>query len=112
MSVTVRNVITSMRLMSSVDWIKFFENVSPVDALLCANSNFAAMDFSTRDSYRHAIEELARGSVHTEIEVTRSAIQKAQAAGDGEQRGPEQDPGYYLLSRGRLAFERSEERRV
>ena len=57
MSVTVRNVITSMRLMSSVDWPKFFESVSLVDAVLRANSNFAAMDFPTRDSYRHAIEE-------------------------------------------------------
>jgi cyclic beta-1,2-glucan synthetase len=106
MSVTVRNVITSMRLISTVDWKKFFEGVSLVDTVLRANSNFAAMDFSTRDSYRHAIEELARGSAHTEIEVARSAIQKAQAAGGGEQNGPEQDPGYYLLSKGRLAFEK------
>ena len=105
-SVTVRNVITSMRLMSSVDWTKFFESVSLVDAVLRANGNFAAMDFSSRDSYRHAIEELARGSAHTEIEVARSAIQKAQAAEASEQNGPEQDPGYYLLSKGRLVFEK------
>ena len=106
MNVTVRNVITSMRLMSSVDWIKFFESVSLVDAILRAKSNFAAMDFSTRDSYRHAIEELARGSTHSEIEVARCAIQNAQAAEDSEQDSPERDPGYYLLSRGRLALEK------
>lgn len=106
MSVTVRNVITSMRLMSSVDWTKFFESVSLIDGVLRANSNFAAMDFPTRDSYRHAIEQLARGSAHTEIEVTRSAIQQAQAARDGKQNTPEQDPGYYLLSKGRPAFEK------
>ena len=72
MSVTVRNVVTSMRLMSSVDWTKFFESVSLVDEELRVKSNFAAMDFSTRDSYRHAIEELARGSAHTEIEIART----------------------------------------
>ena len=106
MSVTVRNVITSMRLMSSVDWTKFFESVSLVDAELRAHSNFAAMDFPTRDSYRHAIEELARGSSSSETEVARSVIQKIQTAGNGEQNSPEQDPGYYLLSKGRVAFEK------
>ena len=106
MSVTVRNVITSMRLMSSVDWPKFFENVSLVDAALRAKSNFAAMDFPTRDSYRHAIEELARGSSHTEIEIAQMAVHNAQAAGDSDQDGPLHDPGYYLVSKGRLAFEK------
>src|SRR5207253_6685182 len=36
MNVTVRNVITSMRLMSAVDWAEFFESVSHVDAVLRA----------------------------------------------------------------------------
>ena len=62
MNVTVRNVITSMRLISAVDWAEFFESVSHVDAVLRADSDFAAMDFPTRDRYRDAIEELARGS--------------------------------------------------
>ena len=106
MNVTVRNVITSMRLMSTVDWTEFFERVSVVDTVLRAGSNFAAMDFQTRDRYRHAIEELARGSAHAEIEVARRALQRAQAGGDGEQNAPCRDPGYYLISKGRLAFEK------
>lgn len=110
MNVTVRNVITSMRLMSAVDWTEFFESISLVDAVLRAESNFAAMDFPTRDRYRHAIEELARGSGHSEIEVARRALLAAKHAG-GEPFGGnatvrrEQDPGYYLISRGRRAFE-------
>ncbi len=60
MNVTVRNIITSMRLMSAVDWADFFESVSVVDARLRAESGFAAMDFATRDSYRHAIGEASR----------------------------------------------------
>ena len=111
MNVTVRNVITSMRFMSAVDWAEFFESVSQVDAVLRANSNFAAMDFPTRDRYRHAIEELARGSGHTEIEVARLAIAAAERAApegpsrDGATVRREQDPGYYLISRGRHAVE-------
>ena len=58
--VTVRNVITSMRLVSAINWAELFESVSPVDAILRGASDFAAMDFPTRDLYRRAIEELAR----------------------------------------------------
>jgi len=44
-NVTVRNIITSMRLLSDVDWPEFFESVSLVDEALRAGSDFAAMDF-------------------------------------------------------------------
>ena len=33
-NVTVRNVITSMRLVSMINWAEFFESVSPVDAIM------------------------------------------------------------------------------
>ena len=110
-NVTVRNVITSMRLMSAVDWAELFESVSLVDAALRAGSDFAAMDFPTRDQYRHAIEDLARGSGLPELEVTRRAILATERAGHGrgscgDAISPEQDPGYFLISRGRRAFER------
>src|SRR5580692_2382064 len=39
-NVTVRNVITSMRLLSDVDWPEFFESVSLVDELLRSKSGF------------------------------------------------------------------------
>jgi cyclic beta-1,2-glucan glucanotransferase len=110
MNVTVRNVITSMRLMSAVDWAELFESVSLVDAALREASDFSDLDFPTRDRYRHAIEELARGSKHSELEVARRAIIAAERAAsepthDGSVRR-EQDPGYYLISSGRRVFER------
>jgi cyclic beta-1,2-glucan synthetase len=111
MNVTVRNVITSMRLMSAVDWADFFESVSAVDAVLRAASDFVTMDFITRDRYRHAIEELARGSRHTEIEVAQRAIDSARGAaseepnGDGVKARREHHPGFYLISEGRHALE-------
>src|ERR1700737_3758567 len=60
MTVTVRNIITSMRLTSAFDWQTFFESVSLVDEILRNGGIFAEMDFATRDYYRHAIEELSR----------------------------------------------------
>jgi cyclic beta-1,2-glucan synthetase len=78
MNVTVRNVITSMRLISAFDWAEFFESVSLVDAILWSDTGFAAPDFVTRDRYRRAIEELSRRSPHDEREVARRAVAHAK----------------------------------
>ena len=110
-NVTVRNIITSMRLISDLDWAELFENVSLVDETLRSGSDFAGMDFPTRNLYRSAIEELARGSNLTEIEVARAALLAAsdperRAQHEGEGAGsPERDPGYHLIAGGRRAFE-------
>ena len=112
MNVTVRNVITSMRLVSAVDWAELFESVSLVDAALCAESDFGEMDFATRDRYRHAIEQLARGAKQTELEIARRALQAARRAAAEPEPGSDpddrrrQDPGYFLIAGGRQAFER------
>ncbi|MEO5973607.1 MAG: glycosyl transferase, partial [Ilumatobacteraceae bacterium] len=111
MNVTVRNVITSMRLISWFDWAQFVEGVGLVDSVLSARSSFGEMDFATRDRYRHAVEELARGSGLTEIEVATRAAQMAESASSSESDEPSSvarlsDPGYYLIADGRHAFER------
>ena len=99
-NVTVRNIITSMRLLSDVDWREFFESVSLVDEALRAGSDFGAMDFPSRDLYRRAIEQLARGSNRTELEIAQAALSAAGKAVAGR----ELDPGYYLIAAGRRAF--------
>ena len=110
MNVTVRNVITSMRLISWFDWAQFVESVSLVDEVLRSQSSFGDMDFATRDRYRHAIEDLAIGSGLTEVEVARRAAAMATAASAAEGIEPSLvarhgDPGYYLVSDGRIEFE-------
>jgi cyclic beta-1,2-glucan synthetase len=54
-NVSVRNVITSMRLISDIDWADLFESLSLIDKQLRVGSAFAAMDFPTRNLYRSAI---------------------------------------------------------
>ena len=76
-NVTVRNIITSMRMISDVDWSELFEDVSLVDDLLRSGSAFAEMDFPTRNLYRSAIEKLARGSKLTELEIAQAAVASA-----------------------------------
>ena len=114
-NVSVRNIITSMRLISEFDWQQFVESVSLVDEILRNDTNFASMDFPTRDIYRHAIEDLARGSNHSELEVARRVVRRVKQAASGTSDGAHDgdksnqdrlmEPGYYLISRGRPAFE-------
>ena len=130
-NITVRNIITSMRWVSSIDWTGFFEDLSLVDEVLRSVPGFAAMDFDTRDKYRGQIEELSRGSKKSELEVAREAVRLAREAAEENAGGsgpggsdgsapvprepsdrlaipdrPEEDPGYHLVSAGRLAFEK------
>ncbi|MGZ4792540.1 MAG: glucoamylase family protein, partial [Ilumatobacteraceae bacterium] len=111
MNVTVRNVITSMRLISWFDWAQFVESVSLVDEVLRERSRFGEMDFATRDSYRKAVEELSKGSGLSEIKVASKAADMADAAPTVEAIGAslaarQHDPGYYLIADGRAALER------
>jgi cyclic beta-1,2-glucan synthetase len=100
-NVTVRNIITSMRLMSDVDWAEFFESVSLVDEALNALGDFRAMEFATRNLYRNAIEKLARGTSLTELDIARRVIDLAAGASSPRPR----DPGFWLIAEGRTQLE-------
>ena len=104
---TVRNIITSMRHMSDVDWSEIFERVNLVDGVLAEGCAFGAMDFPTRNMYRSAIEELARGSKLSELEIARRAVQTGvQTGSEAPELDPRQtDPGYHLCAGGRVKFE-------
>ncbi len=111
-NVTVRNIITSMRLISAFDWRTFFESISLVDDVLKTNPVFAAMDFTSQDRYRHAIEELNKGSKHSELDITKHIILKIEKYKTEQQltgkpiEEKKTDPGYYLISTGRKALEK------
>ena len=76
-TVTVRNIINSLRLISDVDWTETVERMSLVNDVLATSGDFPEMDFATRNLYRSAVETLARGSNRTELEVARAAVEAA-----------------------------------
>jgi cyclic beta-1,2-glucan synthetase len=78
--VTVGNIISSMRLLSTMDWKDFFESISLIDPILAQDPSgeYSKMNFSTRDQYRHAIERLCRRSHFSEIAVANKALELAQ----------------------------------
>ena len=107
-SLTVRNIITSMRLISDVDWPTLVEQFSLVDAMFSQATRFDEMDFATRNLYRGAVETLARGSNLTETDVARSVLDQigqVQAQGVVDRNSPLLDPGHLLIGAGRGAFE-------
>lgn len=112
-NVTVRNVITSLRTIAETDWPELFESVSLVDMTLRQHPGFSAMDFVSRNLYRDAIEDLARHSDHSELELAERVLATAMAVpkADGDRISDAEirrrsDPGWHLLAEGRKVFER------
>ncbi|WP_240790304.1 GH36-type glycosyl hydrolase domain-containing protein [Rhodobacter sp. SY28-1] len=100
-NVTMRNIVTSMRLASEMDWADFFEEVSLVEARLRGHPTYPAMDFATRNRYRTEIEILAQHAPLTEGEVTDAALVLAAKGDTGFRR----DPGHWLIGEGRAELE-------
>jgi cyclic beta-1,2-glucan synthetase len=109
-NVTVRNIVTSLRVIAEVDWQILFESYCLVDDVLASGCAFHDMDFATRNLYRSAIEGLARRSDHDELEIARLAVAAAHAphpSSEPREQSRRSDPGYHLLAGGRLDFEAS-----
>jgi len=108
--VSVGHCITSMRLITALDWSDFFESASVVEAILLADpaGAYATMDAHSRDHYRHEVERLASRSGEAEPEVARRAVALAAAAGssDGDAASKRRRHiGYFLIDDGRQRLE-------
>ncbi len=111
--ISMGNCIASLRFLGANDWRTFVETHSMVEQVLRTDPAqvYAAMDFATRDRYRHVIEEIAKRSTWEEHEVASEAIRMARAsADDTEAISHDVTPrmahvGYYLIDRGRRALE-------
>ncbi|HVF49440.1 MAG TPA: glucoamylase family protein [Pyrinomonadaceae bacterium] len=101
--VTVGNIITSMRLLSTLDWRTFFESVSLVEPILAGEPAgiYPHMDFHTRDRYRHVIERISKRTKRTELEVARYSVSlAAQAHAASPHDAARAHVGYYLIDDG------------
>lgn len=105
--VTVGNIITSMRLLSTLDWRDFFETVSLIDPELAKDPAdvYSRMDFLTRDRYRHEIERVSKRTQQKEIDVARKAIALARAARESDQEPVQSHVGYFLIDEGLTRLE-------
>src|SRR4030095_16027354 len=100
--VTVGNIITSMRLLSTLDWKDFFETVSLIDPELAKDPAgvYSRMDFATRDRYRHVIERVSKRTGKSELEIAQNVLALAEEANDGNQNSARSHVGYFLIDAG------------
>jgi cellobiose phosphorylase len=102
----IGNTITSMRTLNMIDWADWFECVSLVEYTLRQDpaGAYQQSTLTTRDHYRHQIEQLSRQSSTSEMSIARRVIDLARAA---QQRGEQQAQhiGYSLIGPGRSTLE-------
>jgi cyclic beta-1,2-glucan synthetase len=102
---SISNSIGSLRFLSAMDWREFVEGMSTVEQILEEDPAgvYGEMSFSTRDQYRHVVEEIAKKSGHTENRVAREAISLAgqDAAGTKDDKRS-RHVGFYLIDEGVL----------
>jgi len=106
--VSISNSIGSLRLLGTLEWREFVEAMSVVERILRTDpcGAYAAMDFASRDRYRHVVEVVAKTSGLSEDAVASRAIELARAsailAGEHDRSA---HVGYYLIDWGRPDLE-------
>ncbi len=108
--VSISNSIGSLRSLSAIDWREFVESNAVVEKLLRQDPQcvYGAMEFATRDRYRHATERIAKEGCLTEAEVATKAIGLARASAAGKGRADRAaHVGFYLIEKGLPELERA-----
>ena len=116
--IMMANSIMSLRAIARLDWRTIVERQSVMEAALRDDPSgfYRQMTFTTRDRYRHAVEQVAKRTGRSEEMVARLAVDLARAsASDGAISGADaraNDPrrshvGYYLVDRGLADLERA-----
>jgi cyclic beta-1,2-glucan synthetase len=105
--VSIANVITSLRLCSTLDWRQYFESVSLVEGVLQRDpaAVYGNMDFLSRDRYRQAVEDLADGTGEGQLRAALRTVESARQAAETGVPGRAVHIGHHLIGRGRRDLE-------
>lgn len=106
-NVTMGNIIRSLREIDDTEWAVWVEEVSHVDRLLFAKTDYGNLDPGSRNKYRKQIERLARYSDRTELEIANIAVDLTeQARHSGEPQPHEPNVGGFLVGMHRKKLEK------
>src|SRR4029453_12818989 len=83
------------------------ERVSSVEQVLRRDpsGDYPRMDFHSRDSYRHAVEDLADPTGEAQVRVSLRAIESAREAAGRDPYARAAHVGYHLIGKGRAGLE-------
>lgn len=100
---TVAGCVSSLRTVETADWNDFVEQSSAVERLLRDDPPgvYRHLDFSTRDYYRRAVEEISRHASSQQYEVAEAALRLSEAADQSLDEPYRRHIGYYLIDEGR-----------
>ena len=109
--VSISNSIGSLRFLSAIDWREFVETISVVENILRQDPQdvYGAMEFATRDRYRHATERIAKERPPVpKWRWPQKAIELARASAAGKGSNDRAaHVGFYLIDKGLPELERA-----
>ena len=96
--VSISNSISSLRFLSTTDWREFVESTSIMEETLRQDAAgiYSAMDFDTRDYYRHVVENIAKKSNYSEQQVAEMLVQLTKESVQKNDDKRLSHIGYYL----------------
>ena len=107
---SISNTIAGLRFVGSNDWRDFVSAMSKVEHILAMDpiGAYKAMNFDTRDHYRHQVEAIAKRAKVSETTVAQIAVDLASTASAIEtihQSDCKRHVGYYLIDQGLALLE-------
>jgi len=105
--VSISNSINSLRILGTMNWREFVEQLSLVETTLRKDPSgfYGRMDFPTRDLYRHEVETLGKKSILSEEIIAQKILELAILGNDDDPTASH--VGYYLIGKGRKILEKS-----
>ncbi|TDT61306.1 GH36-type glycosyl hydrolase domain-containing protein [Fonticella tunisiensis] len=101
LKISIGNCITSLRLISALDFNEIFESLSHVEGILRKDPSgyYMEQDFESRNYYRRQVEKIAERYKVSEIQVARTALDCTLKYEDISKASSH--VGYYLAGKGR-----------
>ena len=99
---SIGSTIESLRIIDSINWKRFFEKTSDVEKLLMKDPSgtYEEMEFSSKDYYRHKIEELSRKFNMSEKKIVNKVLELSKVAINENEEEFKSHVGYYLIDEG------------
>ncbi len=106
-NVTMGNIIKGLRHINDTEWAVWVEEVSAVDKVLFARTDYGALDSGSRNKYRKTIERLAKRSGLTELAIAEKACDMTAQSGPIGMSGRVPDLGDFLVGTQRKKLEKA-----